>query len=134
VLAAVTAPAEAGELPSPAGDEKAFGPGHLVATNDPLQDSLFRSYTSPMMHTATFEFGDDVLLATGQSPSEFAEEARFLLAAKLYELGRLSSEQAAKLCGQTRVSFLIALPRVGVSASNLSADDLEDELAFSRNG
>ncbi len=36
-------------------------------------------------------FGDDVLLATGQSPSEFADEARLLLAAKLYELGRLSS-------------------------------------------
>ncbi len=87
-----------------------------------------------MAHTVTFEFGDDVLLATGQSPTEFADEARLLLAAKLYELGRLSSEQAAKLCGMTRVAFLVTLPRVGVSVSNLSPDDAGDELAFARNG
>jgi predicted HTH domain antitoxin len=87
-----------------------------------------------MAHTVTFEFGDDVLLATGQSPTEFADEARFLLAAKLYELGRLSSEQAAKLCSMTRVAFLVTLPRVGVSVSNLSPDDAGGELAFARNG
>ena len=86
-----------------------------------------------MVHTVTLEFGDDVLLATGQSRSEFAEEARFLLAAKLYELGRLSSGQAAKLCGKTRVEFLLALPRVGVKVSNLSADDADDEISFARN-
>jgi len=71
--------------------------------------------------------------ATFQSRSEFAEEARFLLAAKLYELGRLSSGQAAKLCGKTRVEFLLALPRVGVKVSNLSADDADDEISFARN-
>jgi predicted HTH domain antitoxin len=87
-----------------------------------------------MAHTLTLEFGDEVLLATGQSPTEFADEARFLLAAKLYELGRVSSEQAAKLCRMTRVAFLVSLPRVGVSASNLSSDDADDELAFARNG
>jgi predicted HTH domain antitoxin len=87
-----------------------------------------------MAHTVTFEFGDDVLLATGQSPSEFAEEARFLLAAKLYELGRLSSGQAAKLCGKARVEFLVALPRAGVKVSNLSAEDAADELSFARHG
>ena len=41
-----------------------------------------------MAHSLTLEYGDEVLLATGQSPAEFADEARFLLAAKLYELGR----------------------------------------------
>jgi predicted HTH domain antitoxin len=87
-----------------------------------------------MAHTVSLEFGDDILLATGQSPSEFAEEARFLLAAKLYELGRLSSGQAARLCGRARVEFLLALPRVGVKGSNLSADDADDELSFARHG
>jgi predicted HTH domain antitoxin len=87
-----------------------------------------------MSHTMTLEYGDDVLLATGQSPSEFAEEARFLLAAKLYDLGRLSSGQAAKLCGVPRVAFLLALPRVGVKVSNMSADDADDELAFAQHG
>jgi predicted HTH domain antitoxin len=87
-----------------------------------------------MSHTLTVEYGDEVLLATGQSPSEFANEARFLLAAKLYELGRLSSGQAAKLCGVARVAFLLALPRVGVKVSNMSADDADDELAFAQHG
>ena len=87
-----------------------------------------------MAHTFTLEYGDDVLFATGQSPSEFAVEARFLLAAKLYELGRVSSEQAAKLCGRARVAFLLGLPQAGVRVSNLSPDDADDELAFARNG
>jgi len=47
-------------------------------------------------HLLTIEYGDDVLFSTGLTRSEFNEEARFLLAAKLYELGRLSSGQAAK--------------------------------------
>jgi predicted HTH domain antitoxin len=85
-----------------------------------------------MSHTLTLEYGDEVLLATGQSPSEFADEARLLLAAKLYELGRLSSGQAAKLCGMARVAFLAALPRIGVKVSNMSPDDADDELAFAR--
>lgn len=87
-----------------------------------------------MAHAVTLEFGDDVLLATGQSPSEFAEEARLLLAAKLYELGRLSSAQAAKLCGMGRVEFLLALPRAGVKVSNMSAEDADDELSFALHG
>ena len=87
-----------------------------------------------MTHAVTLEFGDDVLLATGQSPSEFADEARLLIAAKLYELGRLSSEQAGKLCGRSRVDFLNALPRVSVAASNLTAEDLDDDIAYAKHG
>jgi predicted HTH domain antitoxin len=87
-----------------------------------------------MTHAVTLEFGDDVLLATGQSPSEFADEARLLLAAKLYELGRLSSEQAGKLCGRSRVDFLNALPRVSVAVSNLTPEDLEDDVAYAKHG
>jgi predicted HTH domain antitoxin len=49
-------------------------------------------------------------------------------------LGRLSSGQAAKLCGMARVQFLLALPRIGVKVSNLSVEDADDELAFARNG
>jgi len=99
-----------------------------------LQDADLAGIFCVMAHAMTLEFGDDVLLATGQSPSQFADEARLLLAAKLYELGRVSSEQAAKLCGRTRVEFLVTLPRVGVAASNLSVDDLNEELAFARSG
>lgn len=87
-----------------------------------------------MTHPVTLEVDDEVLLATGQSPAQFADEARLLLAAKLYELGRVSSEQAAKLCGRSRVDFLNALPQVSVAVSNLGPDDLEADIAFAKHG
>lgn len=83
-----------------------------------------------MHHHLTIEYGDDVLFSTGLTRNEFDEEARFLLAAKLYELGRLSSGQAAKLCGKGRVDFLLSLPRVGVSISNLRPEDADAEVRF----
>jgi predicted HTH domain antitoxin len=86
-----------------------------------------------MGHTLTIDYGDDVLLSMGVTRDEFVEEARFLLAAKLYELGRLSSGQAARLCAKGRVNFLLSLPRVGVSISNLRPEDAESELKFLRN-
>ena len=83
-----------------------------------------------MKHELTIEYGDEVLAGLGLSPEEFSREARFLLAAKLYELGRLGSGQAAKLSGMERVDFLLALPRIGVAASNLGEDEAEAELEY----
>jgi predicted HTH domain antitoxin len=87
-----------------------------------------------MAHRLTIEYGDDVLFSSGLTRGEFDEEARFLLAAKLYEMGRLSSGQAAKLCGKGRVDFLLSLPRIGVSISNLRAEDIDSEVEFIRRG
>lgn len=81
-------------------------------------------------NTLTIEYGDDLLHRLGISKQSFSEEARFLLAAKLYELGRLSSGEAAKFAGKGRVEFLMSLNSIGVPVSNLSADDLESELNF----
>ncbi len=83
-----------------------------------------------MKHQLTIEYGDEILAGLGLSPDEFAREARLLLAAKLYDLGRLSSGQAARLSGIARVDFLLALSRVGVHASNLRPGDAEAELEF----
>jgi predicted HTH domain antitoxin len=83
-----------------------------------------------MLHSVTIEYGEDVLFSLGLSAEEFTKEARFLLAAKLYELGRLTSGQAAGLCGKTRVDFLLSLPRAGVSISNLREEDAELEVGF----
>jgi len=87
-----------------------------------------------MSHTLRIDYGDDLLAALGLSPDEFAREAKFLLAAKLFQCGRLSSGQAARLCGRGRVDFLLALPAAGVSASNLRPDDAEAEIEFARHG
>ncbi|HEY3358202.1 MAG TPA: UPF0175 family protein [Polyangia bacterium] len=87
-----------------------------------------------MRHRFTIEYGDEVLASLGLSPDEFSDEARFLLAAKLYELGKLTSGQAAHLCGRSRIAFLLALPAAGVPASNLRPEDAEAELGFARDG
>jgi predicted HTH domain antitoxin len=87
-----------------------------------------------MQHQTTIQYGDDVLFSLGMSPIEFSAEARFLLAAKLYELGRITSGQAARLCDKERVDFLFSLPRVGVPISNLRAEDADDEIGFMKHG
>jgi predicted HTH domain antitoxin len=87
-----------------------------------------------MRHRLEIEYGDEVLASLGLSPDEFSAEARFLLAAKLYELGRLTAGQAARLCGRTRIAFLLALPEAGVPASNLRPEDADVELTFGRDG
>ena len=85
-----------------------------------------------MTHTLAIEYDDEVLFSAGMPEQDFNEEARFLLAAKLYELGRLPSGRAAALCGKGRVDFLLSLPRVGVSISNLRPEDAASEIEFLR--
>jgi len=86
-----------------------------------------------MAHTLEIEYGDDVLLSAGLTQEQFNQEARFLLAAKLFELGKLSSGQAARLCGKERVDFLLSLPHIGVSISNLRPEDADAEVEFLTN-
>lgn len=83
-----------------------------------------------MSHTLTIEYGEDVLFSLGMTGEQFSDEARFLLAAKLYETGNLSSGQAAQLCGKGRVDFLFWLEHLGVPVSNLRLEDAEAELPF----
>lgn len=83
-----------------------------------------------MSQQLIIDYEEDLLATLRLSPSGFANEAKFLLAAKMYELGKVSSGQAAKFCGMDRVGFLFALSQSGVPASNLTVEDLEDELRF----
>lgn len=87
-----------------------------------------------MQRTLTIEYGDDILVGLGLSPDQFSQEARFLLAAKLYELGRLTSGQAARLAGKNRVEFLFCLTNASVPVSNVAAEDADAEADFARHG
>ena len=70
-----------------------------------------------MTYTLQIEYGDDVLLSAGMSRDAFQREARFLLAATLYERGRVSSGQAAGLCGMEHEDFLKVLDEGGRDAN-----------------
>jgi len=87
-----------------------------------------------MVRKITIEYEEDILLRLGLSPDQSTEEAKLLLAAKLYEQGRITSGQAARLCGKERVAFLLSLERVGVAMSSLRPEDAEAELSFGRDG
>lgn len=79
------------------------------------------------MHTLTIEIPESVLLATGQSKEEFVRDAKFLLAVKLFELGRLSSGKAAQLCGMERVDFLLTVGRMGIAVVDLDEEEMGRE-------
>lgn len=79
------------------------------------------------MSVLTIEIPEDVLLAAGQSREEFLKEAKFLLAAKLFEIGRLSSGKAAKLCNMGRVEFLLAVGRLGIPVADLDEEEMKQE-------
>ncbi|HEX7184056.1 MAG TPA: UPF0175 family protein [Thermoanaerobaculia bacterium] len=70
---------------------------------------------------------ESVLLATGQSQEEFVKEAKFFVALKLFELGRVSSGRAAELCGMGRVEFLLFAGRAGVPVADLDEAELDRE-------
>lgn len=55
------------------------------------------------------------------------EELRLLAAAKLYEMGRLSSGAAASLAGVPRTLFSTRLADYGVPTVDLTADDLRND-------
>jgi predicted HTH domain antitoxin len=71
----------------------------------------------------------DALALPAASPEELAREAKFMLALKLFEVGRLSSGKAGTLCGMGRVEFLLAAGRAGVPVVALDEDELSAEFA-----
>ena len=65
-----------------------------------------------------------VLDAMQWTPDDFAQEAKLAMAAKLFEMKRLSSGMAASLIGMDRLTFLAQLHRFRVPVIDLAADEL----------
>ena len=57
-------------------------------------------------------------------------EARLLLAVKLFEIGKLSLGQAAKVAGYSKRTFIELLGKMEVPAINYPAEDLERGIAL----
>jgi len=81
------------------------------------------------MTTITIALSDETALALKVTEDALADQVRMAAAAKLYELGRLSSGAAANLAGIPRVMFLAKLGEYGVSAFRLSEAELAEDLA-----
>ena len=72
----------------------------------------------------TIKYSDDILFSLKESKEEFEEEARYLLALKLYELGKISSGKAAKIAGISRVSFLLRMETYKVSPFQMNLNEI----------
>jgi predicted HTH domain antitoxin len=80
------------------------------------------------MNAVMLELPLDALASPGVSPESLASGAKFMLALKLFEVGRLSSGKAGQLCGMGRVEFLLAAGRAGVPV--MVVDDTELSAEF----
>ena len=82
--------------------------------------------------TLKIPYPEDLPKALGETPEAFERELRFLVAAKLYEMGRISSGRAAEMADMNRVEFLEALGRYRIPVFNYSLEELEREIREAR--
>ena len=80
------------------------------------------------MRTIEIEYSETIPAVLNLSPETFEQEARFALAAKLYEMGRLTSGQASRIAGVSRVTFLLDCRRYG--AASVEWDQAEIDAEF----
>ena len=90
-------------------------------------DSAFSLWEIGMDTTLTLELPVAGLPSAAEMSASFADEARFLLALKLFEQGRISSGKAGRLCHMGRVEFLLAAGRAGVPVVDMRGDELSEE-------
>ena len=69
----------------------------------------------------------DSLLLHSKDLAALQTRSRFLLAVKFFELGELSSGQAAEMCGLSRVGFLVEAGKQGLPVAELSDEEVSGE-------
>jgi len=70
-----------------------------------------------------------VELTLPKSLSISESELKMIVAAKLFEMGELSSGQAAEMAGITKREFLETVGKYGVSIFQYDAEELDRDLA-----
>lgn len=80
-----------------------------------------------MVRTLRIEYPETLPTSLSLSNEVFEEEARLALAVKLFEIGRISSGQAAAIAGIPRVLFLLSCGRYGAESVAWDEDELEAE-------
>ena len=79
------------------------------------------------MRTLTIAYPEAIPAVINLTPESFEKEARLAMAMKLYEMGHLTSGQAADLAGIPRVTFLLSCQRFGKYSVMWDQAELEAE-------
>ena len=80
------------------------------------------------MAKVTVDVPDDAFAALRRSPKEFAQEMRIAAAIQWYHQSVISQGMAAEIAGLSRADFLDALFRAKVPASQVTIEELKEEL------
>jgi predicted HTH domain antitoxin len=78
--------------------------------------------------TISIDFPADILLALNESEAELKSRIKTILAMRLYKLQKLTIGKAAQLSGLSRFEFETLLSENEISISNLSFEDVMDDL------
>jgi predicted HTH domain antitoxin len=81
------------------------------------------------LKTLAIRYPESFLATLNLSPETFEQEAKTALAVKLYELGRLTSGQAAELAGIPRVAFLLSCQHYGAATVEWDQKELGAEFS-----
>ena len=79
------------------------------------------------MKVIEIPYADALPALLNLSHEDFQQEAKMALAVKLFELGRLTAGQAARLAGVSRVTFLLESRRFGVPSVIWDQDEIRAE-------
>lgn len=81
-----------------------------------------------MLHKINIDYPEHLPDALQMTHDQFESSAKMAMAAKLFEIGKLSSGMAAQLAGVDRVYFLLELHKFGVLMIDLDDQELESDL------
>lgn len=105
--------------------------GPILCEYNPISSACYihKICSFVMNRTVAIDYSDELLQTLDMSPEQFQEEARMLLAVRLYEMGSLSTGAAAEFVGTPKTTFLTRMSEYGIEAFNYPAEELEQDVA-----
>lgn len=80
-----------------------------------------------MSNTLTIPYPEALPSALRMSKKEFEQEARLLLAARLFDERKITSGQAAEMAGLSKSDFILKTGALGLNAAMPDADEIAED-------